>query len=96
MSKFNPLDDRILVRKTPVPTKTIGGIIIPDTSDNKPQEGTAIEVGPGKRGPDGNRLNMSVKTGDTIIFGKNAGTMIMFDDEELFVMLESEIIAIIT
>ena len=93
MSKFQPLDDRILIKKNIPVTKTLGGIIIPDTATDKPQDGIVIEVGPGKRGNDGNRIPLSVTEGDKVIFGKNAGIEITFEDEQYWIMLESEIIA---
>lgn len=93
MSKFQPLDDRILVKKNVPVTKTTGGIIIPDTASDKPQDGIVIEVGPGKRDNNGNRIPLSVDVGDKVIFGKNAGTEITFENEEYWIMLESEIIA---
>lgn len=94
MSKFNPLDDRILIKKNPIPSKTIGGIIIPDTTNEKPQDGVVIEVGPGARNPKtGERIALSVNVGDTVIFGKNAGQEVTHDGEDYHVMFEKEIIA---
>ena len=95
MVNFKPLDDRVLVRKNPIPSKTIGGIIIPDTAENKPQDGIVLAVGPGRH-ESGKRIPVYVSTGDKIIFGKNAGVEVELDGETLYIMYEREIIAKIT
>ena len=92
---FRPLHDRVLVRRIEQSAKTAGGIIIPDTAKEKPQEGEVIAVGPGARDEDGKRIDMDVKAGDRILFGKWSGTEVKIDGEELLIMKESDIMGII-
>ena len=93
--KFRPLHDRVLVRRVDEDTKTAGGIIIPDTAQEKPSEGEVISVGPGARGEDGSVQALDVKKGDRVLFGKWSGTEIRVDGEELLIMKESDIMGVI-
>jgi chaperonin GroES len=93
--KFKPLTDYVLVSHTDVEEKTSGGIIIPDTAKEKPQEGKVIAAGPGRRDRDGNRISMEVREGDKIMFGKFAGTEIKIDGVDHIIMKEDEIFCII-
>jgi chaperonin GroES len=93
--KFRPLHDRVLVRRVEQEEKTAGGIIIPDTAKEKPQEGEIIAVGPGARGEDGTLHPLDVKAGDRVLFGKWSGTEVKVDGEELLIMKESDIMGII-
>lgn len=93
---LQPLHDRVLVRRIEQDEKTAGGIIIPDTAKEKPQQGEVLAVGPGARDDSGKAIPMAVKAGDTILFGKWSGTEVKLDGEELLVMKESDIIGIIT
>jgi chaperonin GroES len=93
--KFRPLGDRVVVRRVKEDQKTAGGIIIPDTVVEKPQEGEVISVGPGALDDAGKRLVPEVKTGDVILFGKWSGTEVKIDGEELLIMKESDILGII-
>ncbi len=93
--KFRPLHDRVLVRRVEEATKTAGGIIIPDTATEKPQEGEVIAVGSGAIGDDNERVALDVKVGDRILFGKWGGTEVKIDGEELLIMKESDIMGII-
>ena len=86
---FRPLGDRVLVKRVEEESKTKGGIIIPDTAKEKPQEGQVISVGEGARDDDGKRVPMDVKAGDKILFGKWSGTEIKIDGEDLIIMKES-------
>ena len=95
MVKFTPLHDRVLVRRIEAEEKTAGGIIIPDTAKEKPQEGEVIAVGKGGRDEDGDRIEMDVKKGDKILFGKWSGTEVKVDGEDLLIMKESDILGII-
>ena len=95
MASFRPLHDRVLVRRVKEEEKTKGGIIIPDTAQEKPQEGEVIAVGPGGRDEDGERIDMDVKVGDRILFGKWSGTEVKVDVEELLIMKESDIMGVI-
>ncbi len=92
---FNPLHDRVLVRRIESDEKTSGGLIIPDTAKEKPAEGEIVAVGAGARDDDGNRIPMDVKAGDRVLFGKWSGTEITLDGEELLIMKESDILGII-
>lgn len=92
---FRPLHDRVLVRRVKEEEKSKGGIIIPDTAKEKPQEGEVIAVGPGGRDEDGERIEMDVETGDRILFGKWSGTEVTIDGEELLIMKESDIMGVI-
>ena len=93
--KFKPLQDRVLVRRIEEEEKTKGGIIIPDTAQEKPMEGDVIAVGPGARGEDGKVQPLDVKTGDRVLFGKWSGTEIKIDGEDLVVMKESDIMGVV-
>lgn len=95
MSKVRPLNDRVLVQRVEPVEKKKGGIIIPDTAKEKPQEGKVIEVGPGKV-DDGKRVELSVKKGDKILFGKYSGTEVKIDDEEYIIMREDDILAVLS
>ena len=92
---FRPLHDRVLVRRIEESEKTAGGIIIPDTAKEKPQEGEIIAVGNGAIGDDNERVALDVKTGDRILFGKWSGSEVTVDGEELLIMKESDILGII-
>jgi len=92
---FRPLHDRILVRRVEVDEKTAGGIIIPDTAKEKPQEGEVIAVGPGGRDEAGKLVPLDVKAGDRILFGKWSGTEIKLDGEDLLIMKESDVMGVI-
>jgi chaperonin GroES len=96
MAKFTPLHDRILIRRVEEAETTRGGIIIPDTAKDKPQEGEVIAVGKGKQTEDGKVLPMAVKAGDRILFGKYAGTEIKLDGEDFVIMREEEVLGIVT
>ena len=93
---FRPLHDRVLIRRVGQEEKTRGGIIIPDTAQEKPMEGEIVAVGPGARGEDGSVQPLDVKTGDRVLFGKWSGTEIKLEGEELIIMKESDIMGIIT
>ena len=92
---FTPLHDRVLVRRIESEEKTKGGLIIPDSAKEKPQEGEIVAVGAGARDEAGNRVSMDVKAGDRILFGKWSGTEIKLDDEELLIMKESDILGVL-
>ncbi len=92
---FRPLHDRVLVRRVEENEKTPGGIIIPDTAKEKPQEGEVIAVGPGLRGDDGKIAPLSVQAGDRILFGKWSGTEVRINGEDLLIMKESDILGVI-
>ncbi len=96
MAKFTPLHDRILVRRVEEAETTRGGIIIPDTAKDKPQEGEVIAVGKGKINEEGKVRPLDVKEGDRILFGKYAGTEIKLDGEEYVIMREEEVLGILT
>lgn len=95
MTKVQPLNDRVLVKRLEPEEKKKGGIIIPDTAKEKPQEGKVIEVGPGKFGDDNKRVPLTVKKGDKILFGKYSGTEVKIDDDEFIIMREDDILAVI-
>ena len=92
---FRPLHDRVLVRRIDAEQKTAGGIIIPDSAQEKPSQGEIIAVGSGAKAEDGTVTPLDVKSGDTILFGKWSGTEIKIDDEDLLIMKESDIMGII-
>src|SRR6266478_5241777 len=92
---FRPLHDRVLIRRVEQEAKTTGGIIIPDTAQEKPVEGEVIAVGPGARSEDGRVHPLDVKAGDRVLFGKWSGTEIKLDGEELMIMKESDLMGII-
>ena len=93
--KFKPLHDRVVVRRVESDTKTKGGIIIPDTAKEKPQEGEVLAVGPGARDETGKLVPLDVKAGDRVLFGKWSGTEVKIDGEDLLIMKESDILGII-
>ena len=93
---FKPLHDRVLVRRIEGEQKTAGGLIIPDTAKEKPQEGEVIAVGEGARKDSGDLIPMGVKAGDRILFGKWSGTEVKLDGEELLIMKESDILGILS
>ena len=93
--KFRPLHDRVVIRRLNAEEKTVGGIIIPDTAQEKPMEGEVIAAGPGTRNEQGQMVALEVKAGDRILFGKWSGTEVKLDGEELLIMQESDIIGII-
>ena len=93
--KFRPLHDRVVVRRLESDEKTKGGIIIPDTAKEKPQEGEVVAVGAGARDDNGKIVALDVKKGDLILFGKWSGTEVKIDGQELLIMKESDIMGII-
>ncbi|MEE8546935.1 MAG: co-chaperone GroES [bacterium] len=93
--KIRPLQDRILVKRLEESTKTKGGIIIPDTATEKPQEGEVVAVGKGRVLEDGSQRALDVKKGDKILFGKYAGTEVMIKEEEYLIMREDDILGVI-
>jgi chaperonin GroES len=95
-SKFRPLHDRVVVRRVESEEKTKGGIIIPDTAKEKPQEGEILAVGSGARDEAGKLVPLDVKAGDRILFGKWSGTEVKLDGEDLLIMKESDIMGIIS
>ena len=94
-TKFRPLHDRVVVRRVESEEKTSGGIIIPDTAKEKPQEGEVIAVGPGARDETGKVQPLDVKAGDRILFGKWSGTEVKLNGEDLLIMKESDILGVI-
>jgi chaperonin GroES len=93
--KFRPLQDRVLVRRIAQEEKSSGGIIIPDTAQEKPMEGEVVAAGPGARGEDGSIRLLDVKAGDLVLFGKWSGTEIKIDGEDLMIMKESDLLGIV-
>jgi len=94
-TKFRPLHDRVVVRRINALEKTKGGIIIPDSAQEKPSEGEVIAVGPGGRDENGKLTPIGVKTGDRVLFGKWSGTEVKLDGEDLLIMKESDIMGVI-
>jgi|SRR5690554_5466461 chaperonin GroES len=94
-TNFRPLHDRVVVRRVDSEEKTVGGIIIPDTAKEKPQEGEVVAVGPGARDESGKQVALDVKEGDRVLFGKWSGTEVKIDGEDLLIMKESDIMGII-
>ena len=92
---FRPLHDRVVVRRVESEAKTKGGIIIPDTAKEKPQEGEVVAVGEGTRDEDGERIALDVKAGDRVVFGKWSGSEVKLDGEDLLIMKEADIMGII-
>ena len=92
---FRPLHDRVVVRRIDAEEKTKGGIIIPDTAKEKPQEGEVIAVGPGSRDESGKLLPIDLKAGDRVLFGKWSGTEVRIDGEDLLIMKESDIMGVV-
>ena len=93
--KFRPLHDRVVVRRIEEDTKTAGGIIIPDTAKEKPQQGEIIAVGPGARDESGKVVSLDVKVGDRVLFGKWSGTEVKINGEDLLIMKESDILGVL-
>ena len=93
--KFRPLHDRVVVRRIDSEGKSAGGIIIPDTAQEKPQEGEIVAVGPGARDETGKLAPLDVKAGDRILFGKWSGTEVKIDGEDLLIMKESDVMGVI-
>jgi len=93
VTQLEPLGDRIVVKPIKREETTKGGIILPDTAKEKPQEGEVIAVGPGRLTDDGTRIEMEVKKGDRVMYAKYAGTEIKLDDEELLILRESDVLA---
>ena len=92
---FRPLHDRVAVRRIEAEERTAGGIIIPDTAKEKPQEGEVIAVGPGARDESGKLVPLDLKTGDRVLFGKWSGTEVKIDGEDLLIMKESDVMGVI-
>jgi len=92
---FRPLHDRVVVRRIDAEEKTAGGIIIPDTAKEKPQEGEIVAVGPGARNEKGELVPLDLKSGDRILFGKWSGTEVKIDGQDLLIMKESDILGVI-
>ena len=95
MASFRPLHDRVVVKRVKEEEKTRGGIIIPDTAQEKPQEGEIVAVGPGARDEDGEYIKPDVKVGDRVLFGKWSGTEVKIDGQDLLIMKESDIMGVI-
>ena len=93
--QFRPLHDRVLVRRIEAEEKTAGGIIIPDTAKEKPQEGEVVAVGPGARNDKGDVVALDVKAGDRILFGKWSGTEVKVDGQDLLIMKESDVLGVV-
>jgi len=93
---FRPLGDRVLIKRVEEEEKTKGGIIIPDTAKEKPQEGKVIAVGPGARDENGKLIPLDVKKGDRILFGKWSGTEVKIDGEDLLIMKESDVLGVLS
>ncbi len=93
--KFRPLHDRIVVRRTEEETKTAGGIIIPDTAQEKPIQGEVTAIGPGSRDEAGKLIPLDVKVGDKVLFGKWSGTEVKIDGKDLLIMKESDVLGVI-
>ncbi len=93
--KFRPLHDRVVVERVDSETKSAGGIIIPDTAAEKPQEGKVVACGPGARGDDNELVPLDVKAGDRVLFGKWSGTEVKIDGKDLLIMKESDIMGIV-
>jgi chaperonin GroES len=93
--KFRPLHDRVLVRRVEQDSKTAGGIIIPDTAQEKPSEGEIVAVGSGARNEDGTVMPLDVKSGDRVLFGKWSGSEVKINGEELLIMKESDLLGVV-
>jgi chaperonin GroES len=93
--KFRPLHDRVVVKRLDSETKTAGGIIIPDTAAEKPQQGEVLAVGPGARDEAGKFISIELKKGDRVLFGKWSGTEVKIDSQDLLIMKESDIMGVI-
>jgi chaperonin GroES len=95
LTKFRPMHDRIVVKRIDAEQKTAGGIIIPDTAKEKPQEGEVVAVGPGGRDESGKLIVLDLKVGDRVLFGKWSGTEVKIDGQELLIMKESDVMGVI-
>jgi chaperonin GroES len=93
--KFRPLHDRIVIKRIDVEAKSAGGIIVPDTAKEKPQQGEVVAVGPGGRDETGGLIPIDVKVGDRVLFGKWSGTEVKIDDDEYLIMKESDVMGIL-
>jgi len=93
--KMKPLSDRVVIKPAPADEKVQGGIIIPDTAKEKPQKGEVVAVGPGKISDSGDKIAMTVKVGDMVLYGKYSGTEVTVDNEEYLIVRESDILAVI-
>ncbi|MGE8942280.1 co-chaperone GroES [Leptospira interrogans] len=93
--KFRPLHDRVVVRRTESESKSAGGIIIPDTAAEKPQQGEVIAVGPGARDENGKLVALDLKKGDKVLFGKWSGTEVKIDGQDLLIMKESDVMGVL-
>lgn len=93
--KIKPLSDRVVIKPAPADEKVQGGIIIPDTAKEKPQKGEIVAVGPGKTSDTGELIKMSVKVGDTVLYGKYSGTEVTIDNEDYLIVRESDILAVV-
>jgi chaperonin GroES len=93
--KFRPLHDRVIIRRIVAEAKTAGGILIPDTAQEKPQQGEVIAVGPGGRDESGKLIPIDVKAGDRVLFGKWSGTEVKIDDDEYLIMKENDVMGVL-
>ena len=93
--KLRPLHDRVIVKRIESETKTASGIVIPDNAAEKPDQGEVLAIGPGKHDEDGDRIEMSVKVGDRVLFGKYSGQTVKVDGDELLVMKEDDLFAVV-
>jgi chaperonin GroES len=93
--KFRPLHDRVVIKRLDSETKTSGGIIIPDTAAEKPQQGEVVAVGPGSRDESGKLIAIDLKNGDKVLFGKWSGTEVKIDGQELLIMKESDVMGVL-
>jgi chaperonin GroES len=93
--KFRPLHDRVVVKRVDSETKTSGGIIIPDTAAEKPQQGEIVAVGPGSRDESGKLIEIGLKKGDKVLFGKWSGTEVKIDGQDLLIMKESDVMGVL-
>jgi chaperonin GroES len=93
--KFRPLHDRVVVKRVDSETKTSGGIIIPDTAAEKPQQGEVVAVGPGSRDESGKLIEIDLKKGDKVLFGKWSGTEVKIDGQDLLIMKESDVMGVL-
>ena len=94
--KLQPLGDRVVIRPTPKEEMTKSGIVLPDTAKEKPQEGVIVAVGPGKVAEDGKRIQMEVKEGDKVLFAKYAGTEVKVEEEDLLILSERDVLAVLS
>ncbi len=94
-TNLRPLDDRVVIKPSEAEEKTASGIYLPESAKEKPMQGTVLAVGPGKLADDGSRTPVSVKKGDTVIYGKYAGTEIEIDGEKLIIVRESELLGVL-